>query len=34
MTYFVSGHRDLTQEEFNEHYVPLIDKVLKAIKDD
>ena len=29
MTYFVSGHRDLTQEEFNEHYVPLIDKVLR-----
>ena len=21
MTYFISGHRDLTQEEFNEHYV-------------
>lgn len=29
MTYFISGHRDLTQEEFNEHYIPLIDKVLK-----
>lgn len=29
MTYFVSGHRDLTQEEFNEHYIPLIDKVIK-----
>lgn len=29
MTYFVSGHRDLTQEEFNEHYIPLIDKVMK-----
>lgn len=29
MTYFVSGHRDLTQEEFNEHYIPLIDRVLK-----
>ena len=29
MIYFVSGHRDLTQEEFDEHYIPLIDKVLK-----
>ena len=29
MTYFVSGHRDLTQEEFNEHYIPLIDRVIK-----
>ena len=29
MIYFVSGHRDLTQEEFNEHYIPLIDKVLR-----
>jgi hypothetical protein len=24
MTYFISGHRDLTQEEFNEHYAPCI----------
>ena len=29
MRYFVSGHRDLTQEEFNEHYIPLIETVLK-----
>jgi hypothetical protein len=25
---FISGHRDLTQDEFNEHYVPLIDKAI------
>ena len=30
MIYFVSGHRDLTKEEFEEHYVPLIQKVLKS----
>lgn len=29
MTYFISGHRDLTQEEFNEHYAPVLEKVLK-----
>lgn len=29
MRYFVSGHRDLTREEFEEHYVPLIQKVIK-----
>lgn len=28
MRYFVSGHRDLTREEFEEHYVPLIRYVL------
>lgn len=28
MTYFISGHRDLTQEEFNIHYVPLIEKII------
>lgn len=28
MIYFVSGHRDLTKEEFEEHYVPLIQKVM------
>lgn len=28
MTYFVSGHRDLTQEEFEEHYVPLINFIV------
>ena len=30
MIYFVSGHRDLTNEEFEAHYVPLIQKVLKS----
>lgn len=29
MTYFISGHRDLTQEEFNEHYVPTLENILK-----
>ncbi len=27
-TFFISGHRDITPEEFNEHYVPAIDKAL------
>ena len=29
MIYFVSGHRDLTQEEFKEHYVPIIEEIIK-----
>jgi hypothetical protein len=29
ITYFLSGHGDLTQEEFNIHYVPQITKILK-----
>lgn len=29
MIYFISGHRDLTQEEFNLHYLPLINSVLE-----
>ena len=28
MIYFISGHLDLTDEEFSEHYQPLIDNVL------
>lgn len=28
MVYFVSGHRDLTKEEFEEHYVPRINDVI------
>jgi hypothetical protein len=28
ITYFVSGHRDLTNEEFEKYYVPLINQVL------
>lgn len=27
-TYFVSGHLDLTETEFNEHYIPKIQKAL------
>ena len=29
MIYFVSGHIDLTQEEFNKYYAPEIEKVLE-----
>ena len=28
MKYFVSGHRDLTKEEFEKYYIPLIQKVM------
>ena len=28
MKYFVSGHRDLTREEFDKHYIPQIIKVI------
>lgn len=28
MKYFISGHRDLTIEEFEEHYIPIIDKII------
>lgn len=28
MRYFVSGHRDLTDEEFGRYYVPFIDRVM------
>ena len=28
MRYFVSGHRDLTMEEFDRHYVYQLDRVL------
>lgn len=28
ITYFISGHRDLTNEEFEKYYVPLINQVL------
>ena len=31
MKYFISGHRDLTIEEFNEHYTP---KILEILRDD
>lgn len=29
MIYFISGHRDLTKEEFNQHYVPIIDEIIR-----
>ena len=29
-TYFISGHRNITDKEFNEHYVPLLDESIKA----
>ena len=28
MIYFISGHRDLTKEEFNQHYAPIIDEII------
>lgn len=28
MKCFISGHLDVTESEFNEHYIPLIDKAL------
>jgi hypothetical protein len=28
MIYFISGHLDLTEAEFNEHYKPALDKVI------
>lgn len=30
MTYFISGHRDLTEEEFNKFYAPAIEEVIDA----
>lgn len=32
MRYFVSGHRDITEEEFNKHYVPLLVEILNSNK--
>ena len=28
MTYFISGHRDITPEEFEKYYVPAIVKAM------
>lgn len=28
MVYFISGHRDLTKEEFTQHYIPWIIRVM------
>lgn len=30
MRYFISGHRDITEEEFNKHYVPLLVEILNS----
>lgn len=30
MIYFVSGHRDITEEEFKKHYVPLLVEILDS----
>ena len=32
MTYFISGHRDITEQEFKEHYIPQINRVLELDK--
>ena len=32
MIYFVSGHRNLTEKEFFDHYVPKIEKVMREDK--
>lgn len=29
MIYFISGHRDLTKEEFDTYYIPLIDEIIR-----
>lgn len=34
MTYFISGHRDITPEEFEKFYVPAIVDVIDTCNDD
>jgi hypothetical protein len=29
MTFFVSGHRDITTKEFEEHYIPTLDMIIE-----
>lgn len=29
-TYFISGHRDITKEEFEKNYCPIIDDIVKS----
>lgn len=29
MVYFISGHRDLTDKEFAEHYIPMLSKIIE-----
>ena len=31
ITYFISGHRDITQEEFDMHYVPAIEAAISEV---
>lgn len=32
MIYFISGHRDLTQEEFDANYAPAIEDAIEVVK--
>lgn len=29
MIYFVSGHRDLSYEDFKKHYIPIIERTIR-----
>lgn len=31
--YFISGHRDITEKEFNEWYVPVLSKIIQSNED-
>ena len=33
MIYFVSGHRDLSYEDFKEHYIPIIERTIREDKE-
>ena len=33
VTYFISGHRDITEEEFERNYMPVLDYVLNTVPD-
>ena len=33
MVYFISGHRDFTQLEFNKYYLPILEDILESDKD-
>lgn len=30
MIYFISGHKDTTKEQFKEHYIPAIEKIIQS----
>lgn len=34
MVYFVSGHRNLSYEDFEKYYIPIIDKIIRTEGDD